>query len=55
MKKMNDLTKTAQLISSGALDARFARLYGDIPAARARFLHLTDFLDVIIFMIQTPF
>ncbi len=39
---MSNLTQTAEMISSGALDARFARLYDDIPAARARFLHLTD-------------
>ena len=39
---MSNLTQTAEMISSGALDARFARLYDDIPAARARFLYLTE-------------
>lgn len=39
---MNDVTKTAALISAGEMDGRFARLYADIPAARKRFLHLTE-------------
>ena len=39
---MNDLTKTAALIAAGEMDARLGRLYKDVPAARARFLHLTD-------------
>ncbi len=39
---MNDLTKTAALIRSGDMDARLGRLYKDVPAARERFLHLTD-------------
>ncbi len=39
---MNDLRKTEEMIRSGEMDARFARLYADIPAARERFLHLAD-------------
>ena len=39
---MSDLTKTAACIRAGEYDARLARLYTDVDAARARFLHLTD-------------
>ncbi len=38
---MNNVTATAAMINSGAMDTRLGRLYDDIPAARARMLHLT--------------
>jgi galactokinase len=39
---MPDLNKTRANIASGGMDERFARLYDDAAAARARYLHLTD-------------
>ena len=42
---MNNLEKTRELIRSGAMDARFARLYADTAAAGKRFLHITDLFE----------
>ncbi len=42
---MPDLKATRSAIAAGDLDERLARLYGDIPAARARYLHLTDLFE----------
>ena len=39
---MNDLQAVRELLRSGAMDARLARLYGTDASARARYLHVTD-------------
>ena len=39
---MNNVTNTAAKINAGEMDERLSRLYADIPAARKRFLHITD-------------
>ena len=42
---MSNLNETRALLRDGGMDARLGRLYGDVPAARARFLHLTDLFE----------
>ena len=42
---MNNLASTRETIQSGAMDARFSRLYGDAAAARARYLHIADLFE----------